>query len=66
VRWFASSGVTSSFILAVVPNPVYDFAGIIAGSVRVPLARFLLGTMLGKSMQTFGVAMAGFLAAGRF
>ncbi len=65
LRWYAGSGVTASFLLAVIPNPIYDFAGILAGSVRVPLHRFLVGTMLGKSAQTLGVAMAGFVAAGR-
>jgi membrane protein DedA with SNARE-associated domain len=63
-RWFSRSGVQSSFVLAAVPNPVYDFAGIIAGSVRVPLHRFLIGTMLGKAVQTMGVAVAGAFATG--
>ena len=63
--WFTKSGVQSSFFMAAVPNPIYDFAGLIAGSLRVPIQKFCLGTFAGKSCQTLAVAFAGFYAAGR-
>jgi membrane protein YqaA with SNARE-associated domain len=63
--WFTKSGVQSSFFLAAIPNPIYDFAGLIAGSLRVPVQKFCLGTFVGKSCQTLTVAFAGFYAAGR-
>jgi membrane protein DedA with SNARE-associated domain len=62
--WFSREGVKASFILSLVPNPVYDFAGLIAGSVGVPWHKFAAGTFLGKSLQSLGVAVAGALAAG--
>jgi uncharacterized membrane protein YdjX (TVP38/TMEM64 family) len=63
--WFTKSGTQSSFFLAAIPNPVYDFAGLIAGSMRVPVQKFCVGTFAGKSCQTLAVAFAGFFAAGR-
>jgi membrane protein YqaA with SNARE-associated domain len=63
--WFTNSGVQSSFFLAAIPNPIYDFAGIIAGSMRVPIQKFCIGTFAGKACQTLAVAFAGFYAAGR-
>lgn len=64
-RWYRRSGGVASFMLAALPNPVYDFAGIIAGSIRVPFRQFCVGTFAGKSTQTVAVALAGFYAAGR-
>lgn len=55
----ARSGVRTSFLLAAVPNPVYDFAGLIAGSSRIPFGRFILGVFLGKAAQTLCVAALG-------
>jgi membrane protein YqaA with SNARE-associated domain len=59
-EWLSRSSVTSSFALALVPNPIYDFIGVIAGSAQAPFGRFILGIFLGKIAQTLIVALAGF------
>ncbi|MBI4305762.1 MAG: VTT domain-containing protein [Chloroflexi bacterium] len=63
--WLRRSSVLGAFILAATPNPVYDFAGVIAGSAQAPLGRFMAGVFLGKLTQALIVAIAGFLTAGR-
>jgi membrane protein YqaA with SNARE-associated domain len=60
--WFSKSCTLCAFVLAAVPNPVYDFAGIIAGSARAPFGGFMLGITLGKLAQTLAVAMSGYYA----
>jgi membrane protein YqaA with SNARE-associated domain len=35
-------------VLAFIPNPLFDLAGIAAGTLRVPITSFLFFTLLGK------------------
>ncbi|MBI4201820.1 MAG: VTT domain-containing protein [Chloroflexi bacterium] len=57
--WFQEYGVWAAFLLAAMPNPFFDFAGLWAGAIRIPLWKFVLGTFLGKAVQTLVVALAG-------
>ncbi|KAH9270957.1 hypothetical protein BASA83_006913 [Batrachochytrium salamandrivorans] len=50
----------SALCISKVPNPLFDLAGIICGHFAVPLVRFLVRTMIGKSfikssIQSFAV-----------
>jgi uncharacterized membrane protein YdjX (TVP38/TMEM64 family) len=47
------------FLLAVIPNPIFDIAGIAAGTLRIPVWEFLLWTFLGKTVKMFLIAYAG-------
>jgi membrane protein YqaA with SNARE-associated domain len=58
-RWMQRRGGLTIFVLSVIPNPVFDLAGIAAGSLRYPLWRFLLFCWLGKTIKTTLVAWAG-------
>ena len=46
------------FVLSVIPNPVFDIAGIAAGSLGYPLKRFLLYVLAGKVIKFVVVAYA--------
>ncbi|MBT4125827.1 MAG: hypothetical protein HOE43_05475 [Chloroflexi bacterium] len=46
------------FILAVVPNPLFDIGGIAAGSLGYPISRFFLWVGLGKLIKFLIVAYA--------
>ncbi|MDY7040747.1 MAG: VTT domain-containing protein [Chloroflexota bacterium] len=52
-------GGLTVFVLSVIPNPVFDLAGIAAGVLRYPLWRFLLFCWLGKTIKTVAFAYAG-------
>ena len=58
-RWMQRRGGLTVFVLSVIPNPLFDLAGIAAGSLRYPLWRFLLFCWLGKTIKTTLVAWAG-------
>lgn len=57
--WMRRRGGVTIFVLSVIPNPLFDLAGILAGSMRYPLWRFLLIVWLGKTIKTTVVAFAG-------
>jgi membrane protein DedA with SNARE-associated domain len=63
-REYRSRTIVSSFVIAAVPNPVYNYSGLIAGSMRISMRRFCFGTFLGKTSQALVVALAGFYTAG--
>ncbi len=47
------------FALAVLPTPLFDLAGIVAGATRIPLQRFVLWTFAGKLLKMLAVTYAG-------
>ncbi len=57
------SGALVIFVLAAVPNPIFDVGGLVAGALRMPIWRFLLGAWLGKSLRFALLAAFGALAA---
>jgi membrane protein YqaA with SNARE-associated domain len=57
--WMERRGGITIFVLSVIPNPLFDLAGIAAGTLRYPVWRFLLFCWLGKSIKTTIVALAG-------
>ncbi len=42
------------FVLAAIPNPLFDIAGIGAGAIRMPWYRFLIACTLGKIVRYVG------------
>ena len=63
-RWVRRWGALMIFALAVVPGPVFDLAGIAAGTMRMPFRRFLAACVAGKILRFLAVAWLGhFLGA---
>ena len=58
-RWMKRRGSIVIFVLAFVPNPVFDLAGAAAGVLRYPLWKFLIVCFLGKTPKSILVALAG-------
>ena len=59
VRWTQKYGLWVIFVLSVIPNPLFDFAGIAAGALKIPAHRFLLVCWLGKTIKTTLFALGG-------
>lgn len=59
-RWMHRYGTPTVFVLAIIPNPVFDLAGIAAGVLRLPLWQFLLSCAAGKVIKNIIFALAGF------
>lgn len=62
--WFRTRPVWASFVLAAIPNPIFDWAGVMAGAAGVPFRQFLVGSFAGKSVQMIGIALIGYVVAG--
>ncbi len=57
--WMERHGFVTIFVLAAIPNPAFDVAGIIAGALRMPVWQFLLACFLGKTLKSLVVAWLG-------
>ncbi|MBN1151388.1 VTT domain-containing protein [candidate division WOR-3 bacterium] len=55
-RW----GSWTILFLALIPNPLFDIAGIISGMLKYPLWKFLLYTLIGRIIKHIVFAYAGF------
>jgi membrane protein YqaA with SNARE-associated domain len=54
--WVRDHGFITLLVLAAVPNPFFDLAGIVAGYSGFPFDQFLLATFLGKSAKFWVIA----------
>jgi len=59
-------GPLAIFILAFLPNPVFDIAGIAAGAIKMPVWKFLLAVVAGKILRFVALAFAGEYTFGWF
>ena len=62
--WMARRGAVTLFVLAAIPNPVFDVAGILAGALRMPILVFLTATALGKVIKNLLLALLAANGAG--
>jgi membrane protein DedA with SNARE-associated domain len=59
-RWVRRWEVLTIFTLAFIPGPVFDLAGIAAGTLQMPFRRFLAACLAGKVLRFIVVAWAGY------
>ena len=57
--WMRKYGEWVILLLAFVPNPAFDMAGIIAGALRMRVVSFLLWCMIGKILKMLLFAYGG-------
>lgn len=57
--WMRRRGAITLFVLAVIPNPVFDVAGAAAGALRFPLWKFLVYGGAGRIIKHTVFAFAG-------
>jgi membrane protein DedA with SNARE-associated domain len=62
-RWMERHGTMSMFLLSLFPNPLFDLAGVAAGAVRMPIRRFFLSVLAGKTIKDVYLAAIGGLGA---
>ena len=61
-RWVKRYGPIVITILAAVPNPAFDIAGLVSGALGIRWWQFLLAAWIGKTIQAIGIAYAGSLS----
>jgi uncharacterized membrane protein YdjX (TVP38/TMEM64 family) len=59
VRWMEIYGELTTLVLAFIPNPLFDLAGLIAGLLKMPVWKFLLYCTIGKILKMMMFAYAG-------
>jgi len=61
--WMKKHGLWTIFVLAIIPNPLFDLAGIASGMLHLPIWKFFIATFLGKTIKFLGFS---YLGAGSF
>lgn len=56
VGWMRRFGPATIFVLAIIPNPLFDVAGIIAGALRMPVWLYVIAGGVGKIIKNTAVA----------
>lgn|SRR5690606_7880908 len=62
--WMDRYGLAAISVLAAIPNPLFDMAGVVAGSMRLKWWKFLVAAWIGKTIQAIFIAYAGALSLG--
>jgi uncharacterized membrane protein YdjX (TVP38/TMEM64 family) len=57
--WMRRYGLWVIFVLALIPNPLFDVAGIFCGVLRIPAWKFLLAAGVGKVLKATLIAYLG-------
>jgi uncharacterized membrane protein YdjX (TVP38/TMEM64 family) len=63
-KWVQRRGMLTIAVLAAIPNPAFDLAGIAAGALRLPLWKFLAGCIIGGMIKNTIVALASYYGVG--
>ncbi|MEK7061542.1 MAG: VTT domain-containing protein [Patescibacteria group bacterium] len=58
-KWMAKYGMWTIFVLAVIPNPAFDLAGIVSGATKIPVWKYFLVTWAGKFIKFLTFAYIG-------
>ena len=61
--WMEKRGALTIFVLSVLPNPLFDAAGLAAGAIRFPVRRFFFFCWSGKTIQALAGAFIGALGS---
>ena len=64
--WMVKYGILTIFLLALIPNPLFDIAGMVAGALKMPIWRFLFWAWLGKCLKMLAFALGGASILGLF
>lgn len=59
VRWMEKYGDITILVLAFIPNPLFDLAGVVAGILKMPIWKFLIFCVIGKILKMMMFAYAG-------
>ena len=57
--WMARNGFITLLVLAALPNPLFDMAGITAGAMGFPFLKFVVATCAGKMVKGLTLAFLG-------
>lgn len=56
---FHTHGFVTILIIAMIPLPIFDYVGILAGSMGYSIYKYYLATLIGRSIRNYIFALAG-------
>jgi len=65
-KWMDKYGLWVIFVLAAIPNPAFDLAGIVAGASGVKVYKYLIVVFLGKLIKFLTISYLGAGSLGAF
>ena len=60
-RWMRRYGFLTVLVFSIIPNPFFDAAGLAAGTLKMPVAHFMLACFIGKTVRLILIAYLGFV-----
>ncbi len=63
-RWLEKRGFLAILILALIPNPLFDILGMVAGSLAYPVRKFWITCAIGNCLKYGAMALISSSAAG--
>jgi membrane protein DedA with SNARE-associated domain len=64
--WMQRHGALTIFLTSVLPNPLFDLAGLTTSAVQMPLGRIFLTALVAKVVKDWYLAAAGGLGVALF
>lgn len=61
-KWIEKYDVAAIFVLALIPNPLFDIAGLAAGALKIPWWRYFIATAAGRIISFAVLAYLGKLS----
>ena len=58
-NWMSKYGGITVLVLALIPNPIFDIAGMVAGALRMPIWKYLIFSWIGKVVKMMLFAYGG-------
>lgn len=58
-KWMNVNGFITIFVLAIIPNPIFDLTGMFAGATKYSFKKYFLAVTLGKVLRFVGIAYLG-------
>jgi membrane protein YqaA with SNARE-associated domain len=59
INWMKKYGSITIMVLAFIPNPAFDLAGMSAGALKMPIYKFLFFCVIGKILKMMVFAYTG-------
>jgi len=59
-KWMDKYGLWVVFVLAAIPNPLFDLAGIVSDASGIPIRKYLIAVFSGKLIKFIFLAYVGF------
>ena len=53
------NGFLTIFLLACIPNPIFDLTGVFAGATKYSFKKYFLAVILGKVIRFIGISYLG-------